>query len=136
MLKQISGGFLLQDEDAAVTTEETLKIATERKPTKSETEALLFAWKVCKHVKSNAIVYARLKEGYGQTVGVGALYVRARSAAWRSAWRLPGDPLTPTMIRRTPDTVLLLPRRNPYAPSKALWAGIGQRPDELLTIRY
>jgi phosphoribosylaminoimidazolecarboxamide formyltransferase/IMP cyclohydrolase len=72
VLKQISGGFLLQDEDAAVTTSETLKIAAKRKPTKSESDALLFAWKVCKHVKSNAIVYARLKEGYGQTVGVGA----------------------------------------------------------------
>ena len=72
VLKQISGGFLLQDEDLAITTAETLKVATERKPTKSETEALLFAWKVCKHVKSNAIVYARLKEGFGQTVGVGA----------------------------------------------------------------
>jgi len=72
VLKQISGGYLLQDEDTAVTTAETLKVATERKPTKDETEALLFAWKVCKHVKSNAIVYARLKDGFGQTVGVGA----------------------------------------------------------------
>jgi phosphoribosylaminoimidazolecarboxamide formyltransferase/IMP cyclohydrolase len=72
VLKQISGGYLLQDEDAAVTTAETLKIATERKPTKEETEALLFAWKVCKHVKSNAIVYARLQGGFGQSVGVGA----------------------------------------------------------------
>ena len=72
VLKQISGGYLLQDEDAAVTTAETVKIATERKPTKEETEALLFAWKVCKHVKSNAIVYARLQGGFGQSVGVGA----------------------------------------------------------------
>ena len=72
VLKQISGGYLLQDEDLAVTTAETLKVATERKPTKEETEALLFAWRVCKHVKSNAIVYARLKEGFGQTVGMGA----------------------------------------------------------------
>ncbi len=72
VLKQISGGFLLQEEDAAVTTAETVKVATERKPTKEEMEALLFAWKVCKHVKSNAIVYARLQGGFGQTVGVGA----------------------------------------------------------------
>jgi phosphoribosylaminoimidazolecarboxamide formyltransferase/IMP cyclohydrolase len=72
VLKQISGGYLLQDEDAAVTTADTFKIATERRPTKEETEALLFAWKVCKHVKSNAIVYARLEGGFGQTVGVGA----------------------------------------------------------------
>jgi phosphoribosylaminoimidazolecarboxamide formyltransferase/IMP cyclohydrolase len=72
VLKQISGGYLLQDEDAAVFTAEMLKIATERKPTKDETEALLFAWKVCKHVKSNAVVYARLQGGFGQSVGVGA----------------------------------------------------------------
>lgn len=72
VLKQISGGYLLQDEDAAVTTADTFQVATERKPTKEETDALLFAWKVCKHVKSNAIVYARLEGGFGQTVGVGA----------------------------------------------------------------
>jgi phosphoribosylaminoimidazolecarboxamide formyltransferase/IMP cyclohydrolase len=72
VLKQISGGYLLQDEDRAVTTAETLKIVTERKPTKEETKALLFAWRVCKHVKSNAIVYARLEGGYGQSVGMGA----------------------------------------------------------------
>ena len=45
-----------------------LKVVTKRAPTPEETRALLFAWKVCKHVKSNAIVYAR----DGQTVGVGA----------------------------------------------------------------
>lgn len=72
VLKQISGGFLLQDEDSTATTADTLKIATQRKPTKEETQALLFAWRVCKHVKSNAIVYARLEGGYGQSVGIGA----------------------------------------------------------------
>ena len=45
-----------------------LKVVTKRAPTPEEMRALLFAWKVCKHVKSNAIVYAR----DGQTVGVGA----------------------------------------------------------------
>ncbi|HVG27238.1 MAG TPA: hypothetical protein VM865_06505, partial [Acidobacteriaceae bacterium] len=72
VLKQISGGFLLQDEDRAVTTAESVTVATQRKPTADEAEALQFAWKVCKHVKSNAIVYARVEGGYGQTVGVGA----------------------------------------------------------------
>jgi len=71
-LKQISGGFLLQDEDRAAVTAENITFVTARKPTDAETEALLFAWKVCKHVKSNAIVYARLQQGFGQTVGVGA----------------------------------------------------------------
>jgi phosphoribosylaminoimidazolecarboxamide formyltransferase/IMP cyclohydrolase len=72
VMKQISGGFLRQDEDRAVATAETITCATTRKPTAAETDALLFAWKVCKHVKSNAIVYARLQDGFGQTVGVGA----------------------------------------------------------------
>ncbi len=72
VLKQISGGFLLQDEDRAAVTAESITCTTARKPTGEETKALLFAWKVCKHVKSNAIVYARLQQGFGQTVGVGA----------------------------------------------------------------
>jgi phosphoribosylaminoimidazolecarboxamide formyltransferase/IMP cyclohydrolase len=72
VLKQISGGFLRQDEDRATVTAETITCPTARKPTAEETAALLFAWKICKHVKSNAIVYARLNQGFGQTVGVGA----------------------------------------------------------------
>jgi phosphoribosylaminoimidazolecarboxamide formyltransferase/IMP cyclohydrolase len=72
VLKQISGGFLRQDEDLAMVTAETITCPTARKPTADETAGLLFAWKVCKHVKSNAIVYARLQSGFGQTVGVGA----------------------------------------------------------------
>jgi phosphoribosylaminoimidazolecarboxamide formyltransferase/IMP cyclohydrolase len=72
VVKQISGGFLVQDEDAAVVSADSLTVATARKPTEQELEALIFAWRVCKHVKSNAIVYARLDAGFGQTVGVGA----------------------------------------------------------------
>jgi len=45
---------------------------TDRKPTQEELRSLLFAWRVCKHVKSNAIVYARYSDGHGQTVGIGA----------------------------------------------------------------
>jgi phosphoribosylaminoimidazolecarboxamide formyltransferase/IMP cyclohydrolase len=67
-MKQVSGGMLVQDADVRPLTEADLKVATTRKPTPEEMRALLFAWKVCKHVKSNAIVYAR----EGQTVGVGA----------------------------------------------------------------
>jgi phosphoribosylaminoimidazolecarboxamide formyltransferase/IMP cyclohydrolase len=71
-IKQISGGFLLQDEDRAMATASAVTCATARPPSSDEMDALLFAWKVCKHVKSNAIVYARLNEGFGQTVGIGA----------------------------------------------------------------
>jgi phosphoribosylaminoimidazolecarboxamide formyltransferase/IMP cyclohydrolase len=68
VIKQVSGGLLLQDADRGHVTAAELKIVTERQPTEDELAALLFAWRVCKHVKSNAIVYAR----NGQTIGVGA----------------------------------------------------------------
>jgi phosphoribosylaminoimidazolecarboxamide formyltransferase / IMP cyclohydrolase len=68
VLKNVSGGILLQDADVRPLHESDLKVVTKRAPTGEEKRALLFAWKVCKHVKSNAIVYAR----DGQTVGVGA----------------------------------------------------------------
>jgi phosphoribosylaminoimidazolecarboxamide formyltransferase / IMP cyclohydrolase len=68
VLKNVSGGILLQDADVRTLQETDLKVVTKRPPTSEEKRALLFAWKVCKHVKSNAILYAR----NGQTVGVGA----------------------------------------------------------------
>lgn len=68
VLKNVSGGILLQDVDVRPLQESDLKVVTKRHPTAEEKRALLFAWKICKHVKSNAILYAR----DGQTVGVGA----------------------------------------------------------------
>ena len=68
VLKNVSGGILVQDADVRPLTDADLRVVTKRAPTPEEARALLFAWKVCKHVKSNAIVYAR----EGQTVGVGA----------------------------------------------------------------
>jgi phosphoribosylaminoimidazolecarboxamide formyltransferase / IMP cyclohydrolase len=67
-LKAVSGGMLVQDPDVRPLAGNELKVVSKRQPTEAERRALLFAWKVCKHVKSNAIVYAR----EGQTVGVGA----------------------------------------------------------------
>jgi phosphoribosylaminoimidazolecarboxamide formyltransferase/IMP cyclohydrolase len=67
-IKSISGGFLVQSQDDLSWVDSQLKIATERSPSEDEMKALLFGWKVVKHVKSNAIVYVR----GGQTVGVGA----------------------------------------------------------------
>jgi phosphoribosylaminoimidazolecarboxamide formyltransferase/IMP cyclohydrolase len=72
VLKQVSGGFLMQDADRVSVAEADLRVATKRAPTAEEMRALLFAWSVCKHVKSNAIVYARCNQGHGQTVGIGA----------------------------------------------------------------
>ena len=68
VLKNVSGGILVQDADQRSLTEADLKVVTKRAPRPEEKRALLFAWTVCKHVKSNAILYAR----DGQTVGVGA----------------------------------------------------------------
>jgi phosphoribosylaminoimidazolecarboxamide formyltransferase / IMP cyclohydrolase len=67
-LKRISGGLLVQEADKHELSESELKTVTERAPTAAEIRALLFAWKVSKHVKSNAIVFAR----EGQSVGIGA----------------------------------------------------------------
>ncbi|OGW13181.1 MAG: bifunctional phosphoribosylaminoimidazolecarboxamide formyltransferase/IMP cyclohydrolase [Nitrospinae bacterium RIFCSPLOWO2_12_FULL_45_22] len=67
-LKKISGGILLQEEDALVWDEKGLKVVTQRHPTSEEMEALYLAWRVAKQVKSNAIVFANKH----QTVGIGA----------------------------------------------------------------
>jgi phosphoribosylaminoimidazolecarboxamide formyltransferase/IMP cyclohydrolase len=72
VLKQISGGVLVQSADLKHVTGAELKFVTKRKPTPEELRALEFAWTISKHVKSNAIVYARFHEGHGQTVGIGA----------------------------------------------------------------
>jgi phosphoribosylaminoimidazolecarboxamide formyltransferase/IMP cyclohydrolase len=66
--RSISGGLLVQDKDRGQLDMTKLKTVTKRAPTAEEMAALLFAWVVCKHAKSNAIVYAR----DGRTVGVGA----------------------------------------------------------------
>jgi phosphoribosylaminoimidazolecarboxamide formyltransferase/IMP cyclohydrolase len=72
VVKQVSGGLLLQDADTArinaAALDSGLKVVTRRPPTAEEMSGLLFAWRVAKHVKSNAIVYAR----DGQTIGIGA----------------------------------------------------------------
>jgi phosphoribosylaminoimidazolecarboxamide formyltransferase/IMP cyclohydrolase len=68
IIKAVSGGILIQQPDAYRLGPSDLKTVSERPPSQEELRALLFAWKVCKHVKSNAILYARA----GQTLGVGA----------------------------------------------------------------
>lgn len=68
-LKKLVGGLIVQDRDLGVLAElKALPVPTQRKPTVDEYAACAFAWKVCKHVKSNAIIYAKP----GQTVGIGA----------------------------------------------------------------
>jgi len=67
-LKRILGGVLVQQPDLGEIKEDQLRIVTKRAPTDSEMQTLRFAWKVCKHVKSNSIVFAK----DGATLGVGA----------------------------------------------------------------
>lgn len=67
-MKKVSGGLLIQEADVETAKRDDMKVVTKRQPTAEEWEQLLFAWKVVKHVKSNAIVVA----GDNQTFGVGA----------------------------------------------------------------
>jgi phosphoribosylaminoimidazolecarboxamide formyltransferase/IMP cyclohydrolase len=83
-LRSIAGGYLLQSRDNGRVTQKDLKLVTKRAPTSQELEDMLFAFRVAKHVKSNAIVYVK----NGATVGVGAGQMSridsSRIAAWKS----------------------------------------------------
>ena len=82
--RSVAGGFLAQTRDAGRVLPSGLKVVTQRAPSDAELADLIFAFRVCKHVKSNAIVYAKA----GATVGVGAGQMSrvdsARIAAWKS----------------------------------------------------
>src|SRR5690606_29496452 len=67
-VKRVGGGWLVQESDAGNLTVHDLKVVTERQPTEAQLADLLFAWKVAKYVKSNAIVFV----GDHMTLGVGA----------------------------------------------------------------
>jgi phosphoribosylaminoimidazolecarboxamide formyltransferase/IMP cyclohydrolase len=84
LLTRVAGGLLVQDSDTGHITAADLKAVTKRKPTESEIRDMLFAFSVAKHVKSNAIVYAK----DSATVGIGAGQMSrvdsARIAAWKA----------------------------------------------------
>ncbi len=86
MVKPIAGGLLVQKKDNACTTRDDLKIVTKRKPTHQEIDDMLFAFRIAKHVKSNAIVYAK----DGAAVGIGAGQM-SRLDSSRIAARKAGD---------------------------------------------
>jgi phosphoribosylaminoimidazolecarboxamide formyltransferase/IMP cyclohydrolase len=67
-LRQVLGGMLVQDRDYGFQEREEMQVVSERKPTEAEWENLLFSWRVCKHVRSNAIVLTRDLA----TIGIGA----------------------------------------------------------------
>ncbi len=79
----ITGGILVQDRDNGLVTRDQLKCVTKRQPTEQELADCLFAWTIAKHVKSNAIVYAR----NGVTAGIGAGQMNRRDSARIAAIR-------------------------------------------------
>ena len=92
----IAGGLLLQDRDNGMLTRDMLKVVTKREPSEQELKDCLFAWMVAKHVKSNAIVYA--KDGVTAGIGAGQMNrrdsariaaIKAREAAEKYAWAEP-----------------------------------------------
>jgi phosphoribosylaminoimidazolecarboxamide formyltransferase / IMP cyclohydrolase len=91
VLKNVSGGVLLQDNDVRPLTDADLKVVSERKPTEQEMRDLLFAWKVCKHVKSNAILYARNGQGTGVGAGQMSRVDSARIGAMKSVLGIKGS---------------------------------------------
>ena len=80
-LRSVCGGLLVQDSDIA--TENPEQIVTQRKPTKKEMDAMLFGWRVAKHVKSNAIVYAAAD----RTLGIGAGQMSRVDASRIAIWK-------------------------------------------------
>ena len=82
-LKSIAGGYLLQSRDNGRIARDDLKVVTRRAPTEQELADCLFAWTVAKHVKSNAIVYAR----GGATSGIGAGQMNRLESARIAAWK-------------------------------------------------
>ncbi|WP_298688254.1 bifunctional phosphoribosylaminoimidazolecarboxamide formyltransferase/IMP cyclohydrolase [uncultured Sphingomonas sp.] len=83
MMKSIAGGMLVQSRDNGAISEADLKVVTQRQPTGQELADCLFAWTVAKHVKSNAIVYAK----DGATAGVGAGQMNRLESARIAAWK-------------------------------------------------
>jgi phosphoribosylaminoimidazolecarboxamide formyltransferase/IMP cyclohydrolase len=81
--RTVAGGFLIQERDAKRVTAADLKIVTKRQPTPAELADMLFAFTVAKHVKSNAIVYAR----DGATAGIGAGQMNRRESSRIGAWK-------------------------------------------------
>ena len=88
-VRSVTGGLLVQERDARLVSAEDMKVVTARAPTQAERHALLFGWRVVKHVKSNAIVYARSEPaGAGaRTLGVGAGQMSRIDAARIAVWK-------------------------------------------------
>ena len=105
VVRSVSGGFLAQAEDRTEASPDGFRVVSEREPTAAEEEALRFGWKVVKHVKSNAILYAR----NGRTVGIGAGQMSrvdaARFGAMKATLPLEGSAVASDAFFPFPDGV-------------------------------
>jgi phosphoribosylaminoimidazolecarboxamide formyltransferase/IMP cyclohydrolase len=83
-IRSVVGGVLLQDRDRRLGDRADFRVVTRREPTPAEWESMLFGWKVCKHVKSNAIVYCRGERTLGIGAGQMARVDSSRIAVWKA----------------------------------------------------
>jgi phosphoribosylaminoimidazolecarboxamide formyltransferase/IMP cyclohydrolase len=83
-VRSVVGGVLLQDRNKTLGNRADFKVVTKRQPTAEEWDAMLFGWKVCKHVKSNAIVYVRGEQTLGVGAGQMARVDSSRIAVWKA----------------------------------------------------
>ncbi|KXU34734.1 bifunctional phosphoribosylaminoimidazolecarboxamide formyltransferase/inosine monophosphate cyclohydrolase [Cephaloticoccus primus] len=83
-LRSVVGGVLLQDRDKTLGRPSEFKVVTRRQPSAEEWASMLFAWKICKHVKSNSIVYCRGEQTLGVGAGQMARVDSSRIAVWKA----------------------------------------------------
>ena len=83
-IRSVVGGVLVQDRDRTLGTVSAFKVVTKRQPTKEEWAAMMFAWKIGKHVKSNSIVYCRGEQTLGVGAGQMARVDSSRIAVWKA----------------------------------------------------
>lgn len=86
-LRSITGGLLAQERDTRLVSAADMKVVTKRHPTHEERHAILFAWRVVKHVKSNAIVFARFDPRGSRTLGVGAGQMSRVDSSKIAVWK-------------------------------------------------
>jgi phosphoribosylaminoimidazolecarboxamide formyltransferase / IMP cyclohydrolase len=104
-MKAVSGGMLVQDNDLHQLDAATLQVVTERKPTEAEMRDLLFAWKIGKHVKSNAILYAKDLRSVGVGAGQMSRVDSAKIGAQKAVLSLEGSVVASDAFFPFPDGV-------------------------------
>jgi phosphoribosylaminoimidazolecarboxamide formyltransferase/IMP cyclohydrolase len=105
VIKAVGGGILMQDNDLHKLNPAEVKVVTERKPTEDEMRDLLFAWKICKHVKSNAILYAKNGQGIGVGAGQMSRVDSAKIGAMKAVLPLKGSVVASDAFFPFPDGV-------------------------------